>query len=1232
MGVAASSVFLASLFPAAVQAAPVTQAVTEAQDQVSAAAIAAETGERVEVLGLRDEYAQTFANPDGTFTLEQATVPQRVKDAGGAWVEPDATLVKRADGRIAPKAAAVDVSFSGGGAGNGMLRIAKGDKALGLQWPDDLPVPVLGGSTATYPEVLPGVDLQLTATVEGYREVLVVKSAQAAANPSLEHIQFKASGTGVELTPGAGGGVRAVDDDGNAVFKGSAALMWDSAGPATASALGTGAKTAAPTLQMVSGEQEPETQPGDGDATAVLPVGLADGAVSVRPDLDLLRGDATVYPVRIDPAIGLNASERTVLSSDGDHFWQFDGDYGVGNCSAVGPYYCGSNYTNRMYYEFSPARLSGKYVLDATFRAYETWSFDCVAHWVDLERTNNISEGTRWPGPTQLDQMGDRLVSAGRGDACSPAQPNSWIEFNDNPDETDENLTSTVKSFADGKISRLTLMLRAKDEGDASAWKRFDDNAVLSVTYIAQPGTPTDVGLIPGDGTTAYCRTASDPLIVTRTDPTVRARVQTKVQPASDEDKGSLQAEFVVERQQADATWAASWSDYRPSSGWVTDGTLQSMRTTPRADNTLYRYKARTQSHTTFNNKAVDQFSAYSAWCYFKVDATAPKAPQILPKAPYTECTANLCEGNGGPGVAGKFDFLHNTADTDIIGYRYRLLTTTAADKQEVTADANHDVRDWPVTPSLSGTQVLSVEAKDVRQRWGTPAEFTFKVAPAQGPVGRWHFDDAAPGSLVATAKDSATDGTRHDATLKDPTGGVGWSTLARRGDGDYSLYLNDSSDTTVPVGWAATASPPVNTHDSFTVSTWAYLTDATTNHVILAEPGDHANAFTLYYSSSYKAWVFNRTDRDQSTPVFLRSVAEKQNPPLKVWTHLAGVFKTEGDDGIPDTDPTNDTIQLFVNGQPQGQPVNLTGLSSTYQPWTATSGMQWGRSVKDGVGLETYRGRADETAVWQRALTEDEIREEAALREDLVPQTELVAAWDATASSGTAIKQTSSYPRANMNLSATGAVIDADNNNLTLDGTSGFASVVGPVLDENASFTITARAQLDSVKWATKPTGYAAIVAAQRASSTAGESSWALWAEKRADGIYWCFGRAAVDATGKLTKASKVEDYNVAELDTWVQITGVFDVNEVDATQTDKRYGVTHLYVGEIDQPLGSNAGFSTSQQGSGDITAGRGTSGGATGKYLPGALEEIKVFVGAMDSEQVFQKIIAPHEANGT
>ncbi|MDT0551608.1 hypothetical protein, partial [Streptomyces lonegramiae] len=80
--------------------------------------------------------------------------------------------------------------------------------------------------------------------------------------------------------------------------------------------------------------------------------------------------------------------------------------------------------------------------------------------------------------------------------------------------------------------------------------------------------------------------------------------------------------------------------------------------------------------------------------------------------------------------------------------------------------------------------------------------------------------------------------GSRHDLVLRDEAG-TGWSTLARRGAGDYSLRLNDNlSDPSKQVGYASTDGAAVNTQDSFTVSAWAYLTDASANHVVLSAPG----------------------------------------------------------------------------------------------------------------------------------------------------------------------------------------------------------------------------------------------------------------------------------------------------------------------------------------------------------------------------------------------------------
>ncbi|MET9089757.1 hypothetical protein ABZX77_49260 [Streptomyces sp. NPDC004237] len=257
------------------------------------------SGEPVEVMDQRTEYTQTFANPDGTYTLKQATSPQRARDSSGAWHGIDTTLVRRGDGSIGPRYAAVTESFSAGGSQT-MVRLQQDERALSVGWPGQLPEPSLNGATATYAEVLPGVDLQLTAVSDGYREVLVVKSAQAAQQQALEQLRFDVEGDGVSVIPGAGGGLRAVDEDDNAVFAGPAGQMWDSAGDADGAATQTlrtaelGSAAASATADGDTAGSQP-FEPGDGDTKAALPVQVDADSIMVAPDLNLLRGEQTVF-------------------------------------------------------------------------------------------------------------------------------------------------------------------------------------------------------------------------------------------------------------------------------------------------------------------------------------------------------------------------------------------------------------------------------------------------------------------------------------------------------------------------------------------------------------------------------------------------------------------------------------------------------------------------------------------------------------------------------------------------------------------------------------------------------------------------------------------------------------------------------------------------------------------------------------------------------------------------
>lgn len=1188
-----------------------------------ASALAAETGEPVEVVAERTEYTTTMANPDGTYTLTQSTAPQRVRGRDGAWRSVDVTLERRPDGTVGPKAAVADMAFSGGG-DKDLLRLgARQGGSVTMRWHRSLPQPTLDGATATYPEVFPGTDLQLTATAEGYREVLVVKTPEAAAHPELQNIALSIEENGLDLVPGAGGGIRAVDEDGNAVYAGPAGQMWDSAGDARTglrSQTFTTAPAGAATGQAASpASRKDAAHPDPGDASATLPVTVAAGTVTVKPDLELLRGEKTVFPVYIDPPMGLALDERTVLSSDGDRFYDFDGDYGVGNCSRLGPWYCDKYHTNRMYFEFAPTNLAGKHVVDAVFRAYETWSFSCTPQGIDLWRTNNISEGSAWPGPAQLDLMGDRTVSAGRGTACDPEQPDSWIEFHDDPAEPDENLTSTVRSFANGKFSRLTLMLRATDESNPDAWKRFDDNAQLQINYVPKPGLPSPYGVIPGNGTMRYCNPhIGDPLIVTDSTPRVQAGTQTQVQPASTAFKGSLRAYFYVERYEPDTgKWIYTWDALSPS--YRPDGYLETVEMSYRADQIMYRVRMQTRSYWTHEGTTSFMSSGYTPWCYFKTDTTAPKAPQITSNGPYVPCLPNDCPGAGSPGQPGLFTFRPNPADvnpttgaSDITGYRYRLITQTGASTVNGGSPAAQ-----PVTPTLAGTHVLTVEAKDVRERYGEKAEYIFKVAPGQTAVGRWQYADRPEGTATSiTTKDTATEGTvRHDATL---AGGATWSERARGGPGDHSLDLN-STDPAKQQAYAATTGPAVNTRDSFTVSTWAYLTDTVTNRVVLSSSGTQDSAFTLYYSAANRKWAFNRGAQDLSSTTDIVSLADATSP-ARVWTHLTGVFDTKRN-----TDKTDDTIQLFVNGRPQGQPVKLSATAPAYEPWTSTDGLQIGRTKSAGAYQQYFRGHIDETAVWQRALNADEVREESRARETETretPAVELAAHWNTEGASGTQVPESSGYGKPALALSAEGAqLVDGDDGKeLRLDGAKGHAQATGPVIDETGSFTVSARVRLDSAKLAAKPVGSRSYVLGQ-ATPVGGESSWALWVEKvSAEGYLWRFGRTAVDAAGKISQTALASSEEAAELDTWVQVTGVYG----HAEETASGHGNIRLYLDAMPQAAMNPTAFGAPMQGTGMLSTGRGTASGAAGHYLPGAVSDMRVWTGAMDTEQINTRVL--------
>lgn len=693
--------------------------------------------------------------------------------------------------------------------------------------------------------------------------------------------------------------------------------------------------------------------------------------------------------------------------------------------------------------------------------------------------------------------------------------------------------------------------------------------------------------------------------------------METQIQPGTNDSKGQLKVNYRIARQLASGDWEEIWADDSPDSGYVPDGTLLDKQTTKRTDGTTYRYRARTQSHWSYNGTSGDLYSSFSPWCYFVIDSTAPKAPQIEPKdpvngSPYVEC-ADVCPDKGGPGVAGSFVFKPNSADSDISKYQWILSGPSGqvGGAHTVTAKADHTAEAIDVTPSLGGSHYLKVWAIDVRARTGTPETFEFKVSLPPGPVGRWHFNDGAPGSSVTTAKDSSADDPQHDpsAATHDLTmhDGAGFSTMARRGDEDTSLWL-DSSNPDFQQAYADSTEPVVNTANSFTVSAWVYLTEASSSRMILTAPGTQAQAFALYYSSSSRSYVFHYTATDSATPVFVRSAATTADPPLRVWTHVAGVY-TAATDANGNRTPKADTIQLYVNGRAQGVPVNLYDTAPSYLPWEAGQGLQVGRSVVRGAAGQYFRGRIDEVAVWQSALSADEVAKEAQASESEVPTVELVGDWNAESSSGTTVSESSPYPIGAMTLS-TGASLDEESSTLIVDGKGGYASVAGPAVDEKGSFTVSAEAQIDPDVLNAKADGYQAQIAGQAGS---GGVSWALGVRKLASDSYvWQFLRTTPSGTTVAT-ADVTNLSELADTSSPVTLTGVYDAQD--------QGGRMHLYVGATPVDDGDNNAVTTPQQGTGNLAMG----GTSDTSYFAGRLSRLRIWAGAMTFNQVLTRVIS-------
>ncbi|TBO59623.1 VCBS repeat-containing protein [Streptomyces kasugaensis] len=734
--------------------------------ETDALALARSTGKPVEVTSLRTERQEVTANPSGTLTLTQHAQPVRARK-NGKLVPVDATL-ERAGDRIAPKATTLAVTFSGGG-DTTLATLTEQGRALSLQWPEKLPAPQLRENEATYPEVLPGVDLKVRATAETVGQVLVVKSAEAAKNPELKqfHLGLKTEGLRIEEDKEAGT-LRALNPAGQELFASATPRMWDSStgdgGPAGHKDV---SGSAAPMMRSAATASEGDLEPGV--KSADVDMAYEEGKLTLTPDASLLNGKDTTFPVYIDPTFGGKRQAWTIAykPAPNSSFWNGTGWGGSGKKTTearVG-YEQQTGGTARSFFQMDSKALAGAEVIKAQFTIVNTHSWSCQAKPVEIWETGTISASTTWnKQPNWSKHLETKNFAHGNE---SVGCGDKGVDFN---------VTSMAKDAAAKKWSTMTLGLRAGNESDTGSWKKFDSNPKLTVEYNRAPNAPTGYGSNPA----VACHADPYPAIG-NTDVQLHAKI-------SDPDGGTVKARFIM--------WpTGSTGNVFDKTVSVTSGSIAKV-TVPKStftDRASYSWQVR-----------ADDGRTVSAWtpnppCRFTVYKDRPSFKPAVSSTDYpiAQDGDDAPEWGAPARTTGTFT-LANGGSKDVVKYVYGL------DQKNPTSVATPASPGGSVqvklTPSYAGPHVLYVYGEDRAGNRSDTGAYLFYAASTgvkdkpgdlngDGHPDKWAVDHN--GKLyMYPGKGDGQFGARMAATDEDFQGDFKDALITRRGD-----FTNDGSE-----------------------------------------------------------------------------------------------------------------------------------------------------------------------------------------------------------------------------------------------------------------------------------------------------------------------------------------------------------------------------------------------------------------------------------------------------
>ncbi|MEV4758245.1 RICIN domain-containing protein [Micromonospora sp. NPDC049559] len=675
--------------PGRAEATPAGPAETprEAPDAATAAATARRTGAPVEITSERSETGRVFANPSGSRTLEEYALPVRTRH-GDDWVPVDSRLVRNADGSVTPAATVTGLRLAGGGT-DALVSATRDGKSLTLRWPAPLPAPVLDGDTATYPEVLPGVDLVVRVNAVGFSQLLVVKNAAAAANPALRRIRFGLGTQGLALRRTDDGGSVAVDDRGEVVFHSGAPAMWESAADGSDTAAdGTAPSGTAAARVAGTGTTTADVEP----RRREMRLEIGAGELAVVPDQELLTAPDVRYPLYLDPSYSGVQYRWTMVNSAKKDTSYWTDDY-YREDARVGKVYGSSDGPWRTFFQVKVAGLARSTVSRAWFSITMTHTGSCSATSVELWHTATIdpasaltwnNSGSKWLDGKALD------TQSGKANKSACAQPPMLMEFGAGNDAV-KNVVQQAVSGTAGPQEAVAFGLRipSASEGDQNYWKRFDEaTARLNVEYNTPPLAPTGVSTVPG----TPCGTATAPTVLNTPNPVLGG---SGYDPNGDNITNELE---VLSGETVLTTLTSGTVGSGTAVRWtVPGGVLPSDE-----PNAVFSYRARTRDG--------GLAGGYGPRCYFTVDAAAP-APPTISSTDFPGTTPVRAVGE-----PGTVTLTRSAANTDVTGFRYGFSSDNTSMYIPVRADgtASVPITLWPDTPGDTGNVTRTLYARTV--------------------------------------------------------------------------------------------------------------------------------------------------------------------------------------------------------------------------------------------------------------------------------------------------------------------------------------------------------------------------------------------------------------------------------------------------------------------------------------------------------------------------------------